>query len=192
MMPLGGFYLMAGLILASSGGLVGYQWAEKIGKINLMQCERAHLKAVNAASQEARERIARARQSADDAIVTAMTRVEQAETKTREMQYALKKHTTGRDCLSGPARGLLQSSPAFARQRVPEDSRGADSTAAAVAGNTRDRNGEHDGKASTDADLAEWAAAVSLRYEQCRARIDAVAEWDEKLNGRNRPSAGAH
>lgn len=191
-MPIIAIYLIAALSFTSVGGLVGYRWADKIGDLNLMQCEQAHLKAVNASQQKAREAIAHAYQAADQAILAAMSRADLAENKTKEVQHELKKYTTGRNCLSADARGLLQSAPAFERHRMPKGAPVSDRTDAAPAFDPGNRDGGDGGQASTDRDVAEWISAATLQYERCRARLDAIAEWDKKLDGRDRPSAAPH
>jgi len=37
---------------------------------------------------------------------------------------------------------------------------------------------------STDADIAGWILDVASLYEACRARIDALRQWDEVTHGR--------
>jgi hypothetical protein len=36
---------------------------------------------------------------------------------------------------------------------------------------------------STDADVAGWIIDAASLYEQCRARIDAIRQWDAVTNG---------
>ncbi|HNB02440.1 MAG TPA: hypothetical protein PLK61_11595, partial [Nitrosomonas sp.] len=100
-------YLIAALFFSGAGGFAGYRWADHFGRVNLMQCEQDHLKAVNESNQKARENIARAYQASDKAILAAMQQAEAAQAKTEEISHELKKHTTNRPCLSSNARGVL-------------------------------------------------------------------------------------
>jgi len=47
----------------------------------------------------------------------------------------------------------------------------------------RGAGGEGDGD-TTDADIAGWIIDAAALYEQCRARIDALRQWDEVTHGR--------
>jgi hypothetical protein len=48
-------------------------------------------------------------------------------------------------------------------------------------GEGREAWGEGD---TTDTDLAGWILDAASLYEQCRARIDALRQWDEVTHGR--------
>ncbi|MDD3938030.1 hypothetical protein [Rhodoferax sp.] len=80
--------------------------------------------------------------------------------------------TTGRACLDADAIGVLQRSPAFtpdAGAAMPTPARQPARAAAGVA---------------TDTDVAGWMATAADQYEACRARIRAIAQWEQQVNGR--------
>jgi len=174
-------YLIAALFFSGAVGFAGYRWADHFGRVNLMQCEQDHLKAVNESNQKARENIARAYQASDKAILAAMQQAEAAQAKTEEISHELKKHTTNRPCLSSNARGVLHTAPAFKRNAMPKH------TGSALESNpgTAENSGDNDSTVSTDDDVAAWIATATQRYEECRTRVDAIAQWDREKNGRH-------
>ncbi len=169
------------LIAALIGFGGGFFVASKIGAENLMQCERGKQKMLEEQAQESVDRMQAAAQSTDKAMTYAMTRIIGAEQQAEKLKNELKNHATGRDCLSADALRVLQPASA-AKQRMPKGAGSADSAAAGSAGNPG--HGDET-TASTDADIAGWIADAYRLYEQCRARIDAIGQWDAGLNGRN-------
>lgn len=84
---------------------------------------------------------------------------------TQEKTHALKTATTGRACLSDRALGLLNQSTGItvaSPGAMPAPGPGTAAPSATVA---------------TDTDLALWIAAAGNRFEQCRARLDALIDW---------------
>lgn len=167
------------LIAALIGFGGGWFVASKIGDANLMQCELNTETMLKTHEAETAERMRAAAQSTDNALAYAMNRIIGAEQQAEELKNELKNYTTGRDCLSAGALRLLQPA-AVGKQRMLEGAKGVDPAAAGFAANPGDRNEA----ASTDADIAGWINAASKLYEQCRARIDAIGQWDAGLNGR--------
>lgn len=172
-------YLILAIVLFASGGGSGFFIASKIGAANLAQCELDKEKMLAEQAQESSERMQTAAKSADKAMVYAMNRIIGAEQQAGKLKNELKKHTTGRDCLSAGARRVLESGAAFDKQRMPEGAKGVDPTAAGAAANTGDGS---DTAASTDTDIAGWISAAAALYEQCRARIDGIKQWDAEAN----------
>lgn len=170
------------LIAALIGFGGGWFVAAQIGDANLMQCELNTEKMLKTHEAETAERMRAAAQSTDNALAYAMNRIIGAEQQAEELKNELKKHTTGRDCLSAGARRVLESGAAFDKQRMPEGAKSVDPAAAGSAANTGDGS---DTAASTDADIAGWISGAAALYEQCRARIDAIGQWDAGLNGRH-------
>jgi hypothetical protein len=122
-----------------------------------------------AAADESRRRIEAAQKAADETIAARDARLAELDTVNRRLRHDLQATTTGRPCLSADARGVLQQSTAF-RATVPAPAVGATSSPASVAADTGD---------STDADVAGWILDAAALYEQCRARVDAIRQWDE-------------
>src|SRR5690606_1643917 len=102
-------------------------------------------------------------------------RLAAANRKLKEALYGL---PTAAECgLSGPARGLLNRALDPAAAPMPTDTGGAAGTAAAPAADP----------GATEADIAGWAADAIALYGECRARIDAIRQWDEVTHGRWHP-----
>jgi hypothetical protein len=127
----------------------------------------------SAASEESRRRIEAAQKATDAAIAARDTRLAELDAVNRRLRHDLQTATTGRPCLSADARSVLQQSPAFSL-KLPTTTGGAASAPAAVAADSGD---------STDADVAAWIIDAADLYEQCRARVDALRQWDEVTNG---------
>lgn len=170
------------LIAALIGFGGGFFVASKIGDANLMQCELNTETMLKTHEAETAERMQTAAQSTDNALAYAMNRIIGAEQQAGKLKNELKKHTTGRDCLSADTRRVLESGAAFDKQRMPEGAKGVDPTAAGAAANTGDGS---DTAASTDADIAGWISGAAALYAQCRAKIDGIKQWDAELNGRH-------
>jgi cell division protein FtsB len=126
-----------------------------------------------AAAEESRRRIEAAQKAADEAIAQRDARIQALDATNRRIRDELKTATTGRPCLSADARSVLQQSPAFGL-KLPTTTGSASSAAPAVAADPSD---------STDADVAGWILDAAALYEACRARIDAIRQWDEVTNG---------
>ncbi|MDR4518943.1 MAG: hypothetical protein MRK00_16355 [Nitrosomonas sp.] len=173
-MPIPALYAMAVAVILGAGFAGGYTLSSKIAAGNLKQCELDKSTMLLGAEREASERMQVAEESTQNAFAYAMNRIIDAEQQAEELRNEAKNHTTGRDCLSGNARRVLEQSAAFEQQRVPKNTRSADTTVAGTAEDTRNR-------ATTDADIADWIATVSGLYDQCRGRVEAIAEWDNGM-----------
>jgi cell division protein FtsB len=125
------------------------------------------------ASAESRHRIEAAQKVADKTIAERDARLAELDAVNRRIRDELKTATTGRPCLSADARSVLQQSPAFSAT-VPAPTVGPAPATSSASENSGD---------STDADVAGWIIDASALYEQCRARVDAIRQWDEVTNG---------
>lgn len=185
-MPIIAVYGMAIAVLLGLGFAGGYTLSDKIAAGNLAQCELDAQIAYTEQQQRARDRARDAEKSSERALVYAMQRITSAEQQSEELRNDIKKHTTGRDCISSDARSVLQQSKAFATtagNRVPANPAGADRTAAAI---TADPGNRHVfDRMSTDADMAGWSVSAAGLYEQCRQRVEAIRLWDAGLDGRH-------
>jgi hypothetical protein len=160
--------LLFALGFFSLGLASGYTWEHraKVAEVSALKADIA--KRETAAAEETRRRIETASHAADQALAERETRLADLETTNRRLRNDIKTATTGRTCLSADARGLLQQSPAFG-VKLPSSSGGVAPAHAAATTDTND---------STDTDVATWIVDAADLYEQCRARIDALIEWD--------------
>jgi outer membrane biosynthesis protein TonB len=174
-MPLSTFAPLA--LAAAVGAAMGYAWEHRarLAEVATIRADIAAREA--AAAEDARRRIDAAAAAADAAISERDARIATLDAATRRLRHDLKAATTGRVCLSADARGLLQQSPAFGL-RLPQATGGAAPAAAAAAADP----GES--AESSDADVSGWILDAASLYEQCRARIDAIRQWNEVTHGR--------
>jgi hypothetical protein len=126
-------------------------------------------------AEESRRRIEAASRAADAALAEKDRRMLELDATNRRLRHDLQATTTGRPCLSADARGLLQQSPAFSL-KLPTTTGSALAAPAAVAADSGQFASD-----STDTDLAGWILDAAALYEQCRARIDAIRQWDDEV-----------
>ena len=168
-------YLIAIALLTGFGG--GWFVAAEVGEVNLTQCELNTEKTLKAHEKETAERMRAAQNATSRALSHLAGNLIKTQQHAGDLTDELKKHTTGRDCLSADARRVLQ--PAAAQQqRMPKNTGSAARTGSAPAADSGERY-------STDADIAAWAVTVEKLYEQCASRIEAIAIWDAERNGRH-------
>lgn len=167
-------YAILAAVAIGFGG--GWFVASGIGEVNLTQCELNTETMLKAHEKETADRMRDAQTATSRAFSHLTGSLIKTQQHAEDLTDELKKHTTGRDCLSADARRVLQ--PAAAQQqRMPKDTGSADRAAAAPAADSGERY-------STDADIAAWAVTVEKLYEQCASRIEAIAIWDAGLNER--------
>lgn len=167
--------LAVALLCTAAGFTGGYALKSRLASAEIARIEAAHAAQQQAAAEEAARRLAAA-QDAERAAVHALqatkNRLAAANRKLKEALYGL---PTAAECgLSGPARGLLNRALDPAAAPMPTDTGGAAGTAAAPAADP----------GATEADIAGWAADAIALYGECRARIDAIRQWDEVTHGR--------
>jgi hypothetical protein len=181
MIPLPILAVLAGMLAGFTAGYV-FEHRARVAEVAQLRADIAAREA--AAAEEASRRIEAAQKAADQAIAARDARIAELDATTRRLRHDLSTATTGRPCLSSTARGLLQQSPAFRRDEsrpyLPASSIGPTSTpAAAAAADPGEPAGD-----TTDTDLAQWIIDAASLYEACRARIDALRQWDEVTHGR--------
>lgn len=153
---------------------MGAEAAIERAKSAVAACEAERQKDARAAAEETARRLAAAQAAEQSAVRTLQAtkhRLATTEQRLKESLYALP--TAGRCGLSGPARGLLNR--AIAGDELPAraaEPLGAASTPAADTGG------------STEAEVGGWIADALRAWGECRARIDAIREWDEVTHGR--------
>mgnify|MGYP006877475285 CR=1 FL=1 len=139
-------------------------------------CQRDAADMQRRAAEEAAARLAAAQaaeRQAMNALHATKTRLAATEQRLKESLYAL---PTASNCgLSGAARGLLN-----ARLAAGDLPAGA-AEPAATAAEPADYPGQ---PATAEAALGGWIASAISAYDECRARIDAIREWDEVTHGR--------
>jgi len=164
-------------VCAIFGFTAGYAFERRarLAEVAQMRADIAAREA--AAAEDARLRIEAAQRAADEAIAARDERIADLDATNRRLRHDLKTAITGRPCLSADARGLLHQSPAFGL-KLPSTSGGAAPATTASTANSGEPAGD-----STDADIAGWILDAAALYEQCRARIDALRQWDEVTNG---------
>lgn len=175
---LGPWVLVAVVSAAATGGVLGYSWEHRarVAEVAHIRAEVARREA--AAAEESRRRIEVASRAADAALAEKDRRLLALDATNRRLRHDLQATTTGRPCLSADARGLLQQSPAFGL-KLPSTTGGLTTAPAATAADPGEQAGD-----TTDTDIAGWILDAAALFEQCRARIDALRQWDEMTHGR--------
>lgn len=174
--------LAVALLCMAAGAGAGYALKARLAQADLARAqtalaeERARCAAEReSAAREVAERLARAQ----DAERTAVHALHATRARLRDTQGRLHDALSAiddRGCgLSGPARGLLNDAIAQGGAGLPAgaaQSAGAAATPAADSAGTGER------------DLAFWIADAITAYGECRARLDAIRQWDEVTHGR--------
>lgn len=166
--------LAVAAVCLASGFAGGYALKDRLADADIARLQAAHAAQRQAAAEDAARRLAAA-QDAERAAVHALqatkTRLTDTQRRLKETLYGLP--TADRCGLSGSARGLLNAAIA-APGGLPE---AASEPARADAESSADPG-------ATEADIAGWAADAIALYGECRARLDALREWDEVTHGR--------
>jgi hypothetical protein len=107
-------------------------------------------------------------QARGDELTNRLAQTETAlQTKQTELNHALAKTTTGRTCLNAGTVRLLND---------------ANTDAGSASGGLSEATGQPaaaDGAAASDTDVAEWIGNAKQQYSTCRARLDALIDWEE-------------
>ena len=128
--------------------------------VEIERIERAHADQRARDAVAAADEIAAAQQRGDTLAARVAAAETTRDTAHQETQHALRKVTTGKPCLSGPALRLLNHAAGPAAVPAPAGQpAGADAAFA------------------TDTDVAEWAAYARRSYDTCRGRLDAVRDF---------------
>ena len=164
-----GFVLVLASICLSCvvGVVTGYTSAQKECKAQILRIERdaqkaraSALEAINARLKTETERGEKLSQE----LLTAESRL----TKTREeLRNEITRSTRGRACLDARTVRLLNN--------AGNRHAGADDALPKTAGAP---DAAH-GAAASDTDVAQWAADARAQYERCRARLDALIDYEE-------------
>ena len=163
-----GFILVLASICLSCvvGVVTGYTSAKKECKAQVLRIERdaqearaSALEAINARLKTETER----GQKLSQELLAAESRL----TKTREeLRHEITRSTRGRACLDARTVRLLNNAgrDAAADDALPKTAGAPDAA---------------HGAAASDTDVAQWAAEARSQYELCRARLDALIDYEE-------------
>jgi cell division protein FtsB len=208
MIPLPALSTAISVLAGITGFAAGYAFEHRARVAEVAQIRADIARREATAAEESRRRIETALKAADAAIAQRDARIAELDATTRRLRHDIKTATTGRPCLSPAARSLLHDSPAFGL-RLPATPGGAIAAPAAPATDSRipsppGRGAGGEGRGAggegnipspsgrgtggegdtTDTDLAGWILDAASLYEACRARIDALRQWDEVTHGR--------
>lgn len=182
MIPLPTPTLLAAALAAAIGFACGYALKGRLddgaiarAEAAVAQCRAASADFQRRAAEDAAARLAAAQDAerqAVHALHATQSRLAATEKRLKESLYAL---PTAQSCgLSGAARGLLNAS-IVAGDDLPARASEPDAAAAQPAADP--------GEPVTEADLGGWIAAAISAYDECRARIDAIRQWDVDVSG---------
>ena len=172
-MPLPIIAALAGLLAGLAAGY-GLEHRARMAEVAQIRADVARREAE--AAIDARRRIEAASRAADAALAEKDRRMLELDATNRRLRHDLQATTTGRPCLSSAARGLLQQSPAFGPE-LPKTTGSALAAPAAAAADSGQSSSD-----STDTDIAGWVLDAAALFEQCRARIDALRQWDDEVS----------
>jgi len=129
--------------------------------------------------RQAREQISRAAAAADAAVLQAQSQAQRALAQSGELRRELARVSTARPCLSADTRRLLHTSTAFASNHLPAPAASAAGSHTPTAADPEQQSAQqHSAPVSTEADVAGWILDAATLYTQCRARLDALRQWD--------------
>jgi prophage endopeptidase len=178
MIPLPALSTVIAVLAGLAGFTAGYTFEHRARIAEVAQIRAYFAQRESAAAIDTSRRIEAAQRAADQAIAARDARIADLDAMTRRLRHELSTATTGRPCLSSTARSLLQQSPAFGI-KLPTTTGGPAPADAALAADP----GQH-ASDSSDTDIAGWIIDAASLYEACRARIDALRQWDEVTHDR--------
>jgi len=181
---------LAAVVSAAGGATLAYAWEHRARQAEVAGIRADIAKREAAAAEASRRRIEAASRAADASIAEKDRRMLALDATNRRLRHDLQSATTGRPCLSADARGLLQQSPAFRIGLSAPTGSALAATAAPAADSLYplsqarwgEGRGEGAGNDTTDTDIAGWILDAASLYEQCRARIDAIRQWDDEVS----------
>lgn len=186
--------LAAALICAGAGFAGGYALKDLLadGDIARAQaavadCQRARERETRAAAEAAAQLMGRARDAEADAARALARRESEFQARLKEVRREIYRLSSGRECLS-PGLRLRLNAAIAADDGLPP---GAAAAPAAPSGAAADPDRllapsgrGAGGEGTSDAGISQWILDAAQLYEQCRARLDAIRQWDEVTHGR--------
>lgn len=167
--------ILAALGIGLIGAWAGWRYAASQGEAKVAECNAAREADARAAAEKTAALFARAQEAEAEAARRLATHQAEADQRLKETRREIYRLSTGRECLDPALR--LRLNAALAAADLSPAAGGAPDAAAEPAGDSGDR------RTSTDADIAGWIVAAAHRYDDCRARIDALRRWDEVTHG---------
>jgi hypothetical protein len=164
---------LAALAIVAAAFAAGYGLKARLAQAEIARLEATHAQEREAAARAAADRLAKS-DAANRKLQAELTRRETAfNRRLKEAKHEIDSLSTGRECLPGALR--LRINAAIAGDDVPASAAATNGSAAAAAA---------DPGGATDREIADWALEAARLYDACRARIDAIREWDEATHGR--------
>ena len=150
--------LLLASLAAGGGWLIGRDQVQK-------KWDLAEARAMSAAEKSLRESLEEAVRKGE-ILSTQLVDAEQTiNTLTLEKTHALQKTTTGRPCFNAATVRVLNRPSGTAASVLPAAPGTSDAAGGAVA---------------TDTDVAGWITLAQGRFETCRARLDALIEFERQ------------
>ncbi len=160
--------------LMAGGGLAGWRLAADRCEARVAALEAEHASEREEAMRQAAAKLSASQEAERRALHELHATKNRLAAANKRLKEALHALPTAAECgLSGPARGLLNAAIA-APGGLP----------AATGGPARADAESSADPGATEADIAGWAADAIALYGECRARIDAIRQWDEVTHGR--------
>lgn len=168
------------VLVALLSGTIGYKISDGIADAKVaraearrIECEHARAMDAKRAADETAALLTRAL-DAERRATAALAAKRAYQSKLKEMRNEIPKLATGHECMSGDLRMQLNTAitDGNTMSQSAADATGADASAAS---NTSSSAG------ATDADIAVWVIDAAGLYSECRARIDAIRQWDEEV-----------
>lgn len=150
------FAAVAALLFAAGWQVQGWRKDAEIERI-----ERAHAEQRARDAEAAADEITAAVKRGNELAARVTAAESTRDIALQETRDALRKVTTGRPCLSGPAVRLLNESAGL-KPALPA---------------TPGQPAVTDAAAATDTDVGEWIAGAIRHYDTCRGRLAAVADF---------------
>lgn len=126
-------------------------------------------------------------QALSDSLAARLAQAEKdLATTAKERDEALTKATTGRVCFGSAALRVLNGAPGIRVAAVPAPAPGAAAAHGPAAADTGGQPGlsagigtdDGAGSVATDTGVSRWVAAAGAQYETCRARLDALIDYE--------------
>jgi len=152
--------LVLAVACGASGYYAGYRYSD-----NACQASQSKRLAVALAEQQAAD-------ARGNALTTALIQKQsQIDQFNQEAHRAITQATSGRTCLDSAALRVLNSAPGITVMPAPTGS-------VAAAGEAPVAAGGDSAWYSTDTQIALWSADTGAAFEVCRARLDALIDWN--------------
>lgn len=181
-------------------------WAWHAAQDDLLKL-RTELRATQARASQAEAALAETERlrAAGDALTHRLAAAEAARaTAYKERDDAILRATTGRPCLRGDALRVLDGAPGLSLAHLPGAAGSAAAAHAAAAADpaaagagagapgAAERGADTGADTSatvTDTGAARWMLAAGQQYEACRARLDALIDFERQRAARVPPAA---